>query len=171
LSGKTIFNGLLFVVFFTAGMAAVSLAVLVLELGSLYRDKAVLSKIEAGNKVNQKLDDQYAYQIDQIKKNPAVLARLRVLNLGEEPQDPQTAYPQASNERLIQAARFILARKDEPKKDEAPLIPDWLVRASQTRARWALFLTGTALIITSMTFFSSREEHEEHESPNQNPTP
>jgi hypothetical protein len=162
---KTLLNGLLFVVFFTAGIAAVSLSVLVVEVGTLYRDKATLQKIDNSNKALQKLDEQYAYQIEQIKKNPAVLARLKVLNLGEEPQDPQTAYPQASNDQLIQAARIILSQKEQPRKDEPPLIPNWLIRARSTQARLVLFVAGTALIIVSMTFFRRTEEPEAAQTP------
>jgi hypothetical protein len=157
MSGKAIVNGLLFVIFFTAGIAAVSVAALVPEIGTLYVYNVTLKKIETSNKNLQKLDEQYAYQIDQIKKNPAVLARLRVLNLGEEPRDPQTAYPPASDDKLIQEARIILSEKAIPKREEA-VIPNWLIRARQTRGRIALFLTGTALIIVSMTFFSTRED-------------
>jgi hypothetical protein len=161
MSGKAITNGLLFVLFFTAGIAAVSLAALVPEIGTLYVYNVTLKKVETSHKNLQKLDEQYAYQIEQIKKNPAVLARLRVLNLGEEPRDPQTAYPPASNDQLIQAARLILSEKAIPKKPEPPLIPDWLIRARNTRARIALFLTGTALIIVAMTFFSTRDDEPE----------
>jgi hypothetical protein len=165
MSGKTIINAVLFLAFFTAGIAAVALSVLALEIGTLYRDNLVLQKLEASNKHLMALDVQYAYQLEQIKKNPAILGRLKVLNLGEEPQDPQTAYPPARNDELIQAARNILTQKEVKKKDEPPVIPTWLVRACQPRARITLFLAGTALIITSMMFFSRTEEPTADQNP------
>jgi hypothetical protein len=164
-SGKTFTNGLLFVVFFTAGVAAVSLSVLAREIGTLYRDKAILHKIEESNKNLQSLDKQYAFQLDQIKKNPAILARLRVLNLGEEPQDPQTAYPPAKSDQLIQAARNILSQKEVKKKDEPPLVPAWVIRACQTRSRIALFMAGAALIIISMMFFGNTPDPTDNQTP------
>jgi hypothetical protein len=167
MTAKSFTNGLLFVVFFTVGVAAVTLSVLALEIGTLYRDKAVLQKLEASNKDLQSLDKQYAFQLEQIKKNPASLARLRVLNLGEEPEDPQTAYPPSKSDQLIQSARNIIqqSQKEVKQKDEPPLIPVWVIRACQRRSRVALFMTGAALIIVAMTFFSQAEEPQATQNP------
>jgi|GEM_PF-1399063 len=158
MSGKTILNAVFFVIFFTVGIAAVALSILALEIGTMYRDEVILQRLEASNKRLQALDQQYAYQLEEIKRNPAVLARLRVLNLGEEPQDPETAYPPARSSELIQAARNILTQKEVKDKDEPPLIPFWLLRACRPRSRVALFLAGTALIVISMTFFGRPAE-------------
>ena len=158
MSAKAFTNGLLFLVFFTAGIGAVSLSIMALEIGTFYRDNIVLGRLEESNKRLKALDEQYAYQLEQIKKNPAVLGRLKVLNLGQEPQDPQTAYPPASNAELIQAARDILSQREVRSKEQPPLVPGWLIRACQPRARIALFLAGTALIIIAMTCFNTREE-------------
>jgi hypothetical protein len=167
MTAKSFMNGLFFVVFFTTGVAAVSLSVLAREIGTLYRDKALLQKLETSNKKLQSLDKQYAFQLDQIKKNPASLARLRVLNLGEEPQDPQTAYPPSKSDQLIQAARNIIqqSQKEVKKKDEPPLVPQWVIRTCQARSRIALFMAGAALIIVSMMFFSQAPDPANDQSP------
>ena len=162
---KAILNGLLFVLFFTAGIAAIALSALAPEIHNVYAGRVLLQRIEKSNKQLRAINDQYEYQLNQIKQNPAILARLRVLNLGIEPDEPDTAFPPAKSEQLIKAARDILKQEQETKEQVVADIPVWLRRVQEPRQRVALFIAGAALVIVSMIFFSTPRDASQDSRP------
>jgi hypothetical protein len=145
---------ILFCVFFAAGAGAIALSMLVEpEILDYYRNRALLSQIEADNEQIKSLTAKYDAQIREIRKDPNILSILEPITFGTEPVADDTAFPTASNEQLAAAEQVLLENLNR-KPDEAN-IPQWVTRCAETKNRKVLFFAGSALILITFIFFGS----------------
>lgn len=144
-----------FCVFFAIGAGAIALSILIdPELTTYYQNKQILEQTRRDNKTLESLTEQYQSQIDLVKTEPNVLARLESLTFGQAPSpDNETAIPRADSRELMQTARVILDEMQE--KPAQTIIPKWMQRCSEEKFRKALFFSGAGLILVSFIFFGS----------------
>lgn len=152
----------LFIVFFTIGIAAVAVSILVNDFNRYYLVKIQLHNTKITNERIQKLIDGYNEMIKSIEADPHIVERLAPATLGVEPNAPETAFPKASRQELFAAQRALIAAA--PPLPPEPVLPEWLKRCSEPVLRKVLFLAGAALILVSFTCFNIRKE--EHAAAN-----
>ena len=144
----------IFIIFFTIGLIAVSVSALIPDLDQYYQLKA---KLVATEKKNDKLQDLVAetdLMIENLSSDPNAADRLAMVTLGYEPNSPETAFPKPKAKTLILARQALKAASHV--KDEPVALPAWITRISAPNMRWTLFFAGAALIIISFTCFGPR---------------
>lgn len=146
----------LFIVFFTIGIAAVAVAALINDFNRYYLVKIQLHNTKLTNEKIQKLIDGYGEMIKSIEADPHIVERLAPATLGVEPNAPETAFPKASRKELLAAQRALIAAA--PPLPPEPVLPEWLKRCSNPLLRKILFFAGAALVLVSFTCFNVRKE-------------
>ena len=146
----------LFIVFFTIGIAAIAVSILVNDFNQYYIVKIQLHNTKITNEKIQKLIDGYGEMIKSIEADPHIVERLAPATLGVEPNTPETAFPKASRRELWAARQALIAAA--PPLPPEPVLPEWLKRCSEPLLRKILFLAGSALILVSFTCFNIRKE-------------
>ncbi|AQT66865.1 hypothetical protein STSP2_00003 [Anaerohalosphaera lusitana] len=145
------FRFILFTVFFITGASAVSISILVGEIDGYYESRQQLAEIEAQNAELTALLKDYDMRIYQARTNPDTIEKLQRVTLGIEPKAEDTIFPQASPSQL-KSVEQVLETAETP-TDEAPVRPQWVVRCSEPRFRYALFFAGFGLILVNFIFF------------------
>jgi hypothetical protein len=162
-----------FVVFFSTGSAVLSGTVLCDDLLDYYYNRSLLRQAEANLKKIESLDADYDALLGQLEGDPCQLARLAPATLGIEPNEPNTAYPRATADKLAAARRALSEERfdmltvppalesryrgsevegpNEPPADEG--IPPWLGLCCQWPRRHILFFCGASLVLISFIFF------------------
>ncbi|MHC5060428.1 MAG: hypothetical protein ACYTFK_05020 [Planctomycetota bacterium] len=159
----------LFCLFFAVGAGAVALAVLADEVHNYYEGRSLLEKTLADNENIQFLTIEYEAQIDEIRKDPNIVARLRRVVLGLESSDEDTAFPTASQELLAEAGAAVL--EDLQADKSAREIPKWVKRISEPKVRRSLFLAGAGLVLVTFIFFGApAEKPHENQARQTNPS-
>jgi hypothetical protein len=143
-------------VFFSIGIAAIAVSILVNDFNQYYLVKIQLHNTKLNNDKLQKLIDGYNEIIKSIEADPHIVERLAPATLGVEPNAPETAFPKASRQELLAAQRALIAAA--PPLPPEPVLPDWLKRCSDPMLRKMLFLAGSALVLVSFTCFNVRKE-------------
>ena len=142
---------LLFAVFFSVGLSAVSLSLVCGELFDWYSNKVSLTEAEQTLLRLQSLNEDYDVLLAQLKEDPGLLKRAAPAALGRRAaEDANTAYPRFTPDQL-EAARIALSGKSE--SSESP-IPLWLCKSQlQPVRRFVLFFAGACLILISFVCF------------------
>jgi hypothetical protein len=150
---------ILFIVFFSVGLAAVALSILADDLNQYYTIKIELHNTQQTNEKLAKLIDGYGEMINSIESDPHIVERLATITLGIEPNEAQTAFPKASRQELLAARQALIAAAPPPPPQ--PVLPKWLVRCCEPLLRKLLFVAGSALILLSFTCFNIQKEDTE----------
>jgi len=146
----------LFIVFFSIGIAAIAVSILVNDFNQYYIVKIQLHNTKLTNEKIQKLIDGYGEMVKSIEADPHIVERLAPATLGFEPNAPQTAFPKASRQELLAAHQALIAAA--PPLPPEPVLPGWLKRCSDPMLRKVLFMAGSALVLISFTCFNVRKE-------------
>lgn len=145
---------ILFVVFFGIGAAALSVSILCDDLVAYYRNRHLLRDAHVSLERLKSLNTDYDILLEKLEKDPNLIKRIARATFGAEPEDPNTVYPRATAELLAAARRALTA---DPNKSAGtsvePMMPDWLSRCREPRARVMLFFSGVALILISFICF------------------
>ena len=153
---QNILRTLLFVVFFSIGIAALAGAILCDDLLRYYRDKQLLRSAEESLNKLESLNADYDALLKQLEENPSLLERIAPATLGTEPADANTVYPKVTAEQL-DATRKVLA-EDLEQQSSVIEIPGWVVRCNEPSRRITLFLAGALLILISFMCFGTAEK-------------
>ena len=156
MANRVVTKTVLFIVFFTIGIAAVAVSILVNDFNQYYLVKIQLHNTKLANEKIQKLIDGYNEMIKSVEADPHIVERLAPATLGVEPNAPDTTFPKASRKELLAAQRALIAAA--PPLPPEPVLPEWLKRCSLPMLRKILFLAGSALILVSFTCFNIRKE-------------
>jgi len=144
-----------FCLFFSAGLGAMTLAILVEpELVNYYLSRRALDEIYAQNEKIKGLTDQYIAQINLIEQEPKVLDRIRVLAFNQPPQREDTIFPRGDNQQLRQKTQALFDQLEQKQNAPRPL-PAWLQRCIQPNIRRALFAAGAVLVLLTFMFFGA----------------
>ncbi len=141
---------ILFMVFFTAGVAALGLSILTDDIRLYYHDKQILA--DANDELNrlEAMIADYNILIDNLRSDPNMYKRIAPVTLGIDNNEPNTAYPQVSHQTR-EAAELALRLQSE--NFDSATLPPWLERISQPRKRLLLFGSGSALVLIAFIFF------------------
>jgi ABC-type Fe3+-siderophore transport system permease subunit len=139
-----------FVVFFSVGAAVLSATVMCDDLLDYFYNKDLLAQVEGHLKKLESLDADYNALLTQFEGDPCQLARLAPATLGIEPNEPNTAYPRATANKLAAARRALSEGPSQP-DDEG--VPKWLCLCCRWPRRHILFFCGGALVLVSFLFF------------------
>jgi ABC-type Fe3+-siderophore transport system permease subunit len=140
-----------FIVFFSIGAAVLSATVLCDDTIEYFHNKALLKQADVNLKKLETLDSDYDTILKQLEGDPCQLARLAPATLGIEPNEPNTAYPRATADKLAAAKRALIEEPDEQTNEES--IPPWLGPCCRWPRRHILFFSGAALVLISFIFF------------------
>jgi hypothetical protein len=140
-----------FVVFFSIGAAILSATVLCDDFLEYFHNRNLLRQAEGRLKKLETLNTDYDELLGRFEGDPCQLARLAPATLGIEPNEPNTAYPRASADKLVAARRALSEEPNEPAENEA--IPEWLGLCCQWPRRHIFFFCGAALVLISFVFF------------------
>jgi len=152
---ENVIRAFLFIVFSTTGVAALGGSILCDELAGYYRKKLLLKKSRESTEKLKSLNADYDALLGRLENDPELFKRISPAVLGNEPNDPNTVYPQARAEQLA-AARKTLA--DLERRTVETEIPAWVSRCSQPRKRIVLFAAGSALVLISFACFGAQKE-------------
>ena len=145
---------LLFCLFFLVGASAIVLSILAHpELENYYHNRAMLDQLRQQNQTIIQLTTGYDARIKLIETEPNILTRFSAAAFGQQPEAPDTVFPEAANESLRADTEDILKTETPP----APVdpIPTPLARVLEPKTRRALFLAGTALVLVTFIFFGT----------------
>ncbi len=160
-NGSAILRYLLFCVFFAAGAGAVALSMLIdPEISNYYQSRLQLRRVEEGNVRMERLIIQYDAQIQQLERDPNLLANLQTFTFGHEPDLEGGVLPKASKEELAAAKEALFARLDAQNQEQ--LVPQWVHRCGQPKNRKVLFVAGCGLILITFIFFGTPHRHRPH---------
>jgi hypothetical protein len=152
MQGKRIIRAIVFVVFFSVGAAVLSATVLCDDLLDYFYNRNLLKQAEANLKKLESLDADYDALLGQFEGNPKELARLAPATLGIEPNEPNTAYPRATADKLAAARRALSEEPNRP-PDDGEAVPRGLCLCCQWPRRHILFFSGATLVLISFLFF------------------
>ena len=148
---QNIIRAFLFVVFFSAGAAALSAAILCDDLLSYYSNRKLLKATELSTERLKTLNADYDAVLEQLENDPNYAQRIAPATIGTEPAGVNTVYPKVKADQLA-AAKKALTENSDSLSDEM-IIPDWLARSSDPFRRILLFIAGAFLVIISLVCF------------------
>jgi hypothetical protein len=164
MQSERVIRAIVFAVFFSVGAAVLSGTVLCEDFLEYFHYRSMLGEAQGHLDKLQSLNADYDTLLGQLEGDPCQLARLAPATLGIEPNEPNTAYPRASADKLL-AARQALSEerfdkdtipgkvegpKKSPAKDD---VPPWIGPCCQWPRRHILFFCGAALVLISFIFF------------------
>jgi hypothetical protein len=141
---------LLFVIFFTAGAAALGLAILCDEMLEYLEYEQVLIETKDSRDKLKSLIEDYQALLEEFERDPNIYERIAPIELGSDRGDANTVYPKPSRQ-LIAKTNEILQAGDS--KEESWLF-SVLNRCNQPRLRLMLFISGALLVLVSFVCFS-----------------
>lgn len=145
---------LTFCVFFFAGSGAMVVSIIAEpELVNYYRSRGMLIQIQQQIEKIKLLNSQYDSQIHLLESEPQLLERFTSVTFGRKPAAPDTLFPQVQNQELKSETEKVFQRLNAPVIQEP--VPDWLRHILEPRIRRGLFLSGSALVLTSFIFFGT----------------
>ena len=144
-------RAIVFVVFFGVGAAVLAATVLCDDFLEYFHNRSLLKQDEDRQDKLEALNSDYDELLGRLEEDPCELARLAPATLGVEPNEPNTAYPRATVDKLA-AARYALSEQaQEQAEDQAS--PEWLDSCCRWPRWHILFFCGAALILVSFVFF------------------
>lgn len=156
MQGRKIIQAVLFFLFFSIGAASLSSSILCDDLIQYYQNKQLLRAAQESLDQLESLNADYDVLLERLKEDPnLIVERLAPATFGNEPEDPNTAYPRARSRQLA-AARKALMEESNGQSARADM-PHWLRRCSEPRNRILLFISGVVLILISFVCFRPAE--------------
>jgi len=153
---QSILRTLLFVILFSIGAAAMSIALLCDDLLQYYRNKQLVKAAEVSLERLKSLNTDYDLLLQRLEDDPNLIERIVPAILGAEAGDKDTIYPKLTPEQLDAARKALTEGPNQQFRE--PIIPDWLTRCSKPRRRIMLFLSGAVLILISLVWFGSGKQ-------------
>ncbi len=148
---ERVIRAIAFVAFFSIGAAVLSGTVLCDDLLEYFHNRNLLKQAEVHLEEMRSLNSDYDALLGELEADPNQLVRLAPATLGIEPNEPNTAYPRATADKLA-AARIALSEEpNQPALTESA--PEWLGSCCQWPRRHVLFFCGAALVLISFIFF------------------
>jgi cell division protein FtsL len=154
---RDILRTLLFVCFFSIGVAALSGSILCDELLRHYTNRQLLREAEETLSRLESLNTDYGLLLQQLEEDPNLVKRIAPATLGVQDADGNAVYPRASAEQLT-AARKALTEGANPPAAGEPAVPGWIVRCNRPTQRVVLFLAGGSLVLISFVCFGTTKE-------------
>jgi hypothetical protein len=151
MQNERVIRTVVFVVFFSIGAAVLSATTLCDDLLEYYYYKGLLKQSEEHLKKLESLNTDYDTLLAQFENNPKELARLAPATLGIEANEPNTAYPRATADKLAAARRALAAEPNQTTIIEG--VPPWLGLCCHWPRRHILFISGATLVLISFIFF------------------
>jgi hypothetical protein len=152
MQGRTVFQVVLFFLFFSIGAASLSSSVLCDDLVQYYRNKQFLNEAQESLKRLESLNTDYDALLERLKEDPNLIVdRLAPATFGSKSDDPNIVYPRATSQQLV-AARQALMDESSRKPAEVEM-PQWLRRCREPRNRILLFTSGVVLVLISFVCF------------------
>lgn len=143
-----------FCVFFFAGAGAMVLSIIAEpELVNHYRSRGMLAQIQQQNERTRRLIEQYDTTIELLENEPELKQRVSPVTFGRKPAAPDTFFPQAQNQELRRETDKVLERLNTAVEQDP--VPYWLRRVLEPKVRRGLFLSGSALVLTTFIFFGT----------------
>lgn len=146
------FKTLAFIVFFTAGLIAISTGALVDDLTRYYTIKIKLDDTLATNDKIERLIEDHNAMLTNLQRDPNAAQRLAMVTLGIEPNTADTAFPKSKQQTLSSARQAIIAAA--PVTTPETVLPVWLERIQNQKMRLMLYIAGAGLVILAMTCFA-----------------
>ncbi len=144
---RNIIRAFWFVIFFSVGAGALSVSILCSDLVRYYHNKQLLKAVEEHLNDIKSLNEDYDVLQHQLETDPNTIRRIAPVTLGTAPVDDDSISPKLTPQQL-DTARRALKESMSPKTDK-PAMPDWLIRCSEPRRMFVLFLAGALLILIS----------------------
>lgn len=145
---------LTFCVFFFAGASAMVLSIIAdPELVNYYESRGMLVQIQQQIEKIKLLNHQYDTTIALIESDPQLQQRFSEVTFGRKPAAPDTLFPQAHNSELRNETEKILEQLNAQAVEDP--VPCWLRRVLEPKIRRGLFLSGSALVLTTFIFFGT----------------
>lgn len=144
-----------FVVFFSAGGAALGGAVLCDDLILYCRNRQLISEAELSLGRLDSLNSEYDALLGELEKDPNLLKRIAPATLGTEPEDPNAVYPKAKARELALARKALLDQAG--RESTVAVVPAWLQRCSEPSRKLGLFVAGAGLVLISLVFFTPKQ--------------
>ena len=151
MEAERVFRAVAFVIFFSVGTAVVSATVLCDDLQEYFHNKALLKQADERLKKLESLNADYDTLLTQVEGDPKQLSRLVPAQLGIEPNDPCTAYPHASADKLAAAKRALYEEPNSAAMED--MSSKWITLCCRWPRRHILFISGATLILISFVFF------------------
>lgn len=148
---RDIIRVILFVIFFSIGVAALAGSILSSELLGCYRNRQLEAELQANIEKTKSLIADYDALLQQLEEDPNLIRRIAPVILGAKPPDTNAVYPKARAEQLAAARRALM--EDLERQKSWPAVPPWLIRCSQPRSRALLLSAGACLILISLVCF------------------
>ena len=154
---QKILHVLLFFVFFAAGTAALSSAILIDELSIYYQNKHLLAQTGLAIEDLQDLNTSYDLLLENMEEDPNLIDRIAPLVLGTDREPNENiAFPKATIELLDAAEKAV--KGDSVSRSDTAELPDWLIRCKEPQKRIMLFISGAVLILIAFVCFGVRTE-------------
>ena len=151
MQSERVIRAIVFVVFFSIGAAVLSATILCEDFLEYFHYKSMLGQAQGHLDKLQSLNADYDTLLGQLEGDPCQLARLAPATLGIEPNEPNTAYPRASADKLVAARRALSEEPNEPPANDGT--PPWIGPCCQWPRRHLLFFCGATLVLISFIFF------------------
>lgn len=151
MQAQNIIRTLLFIIFFAIGATALAGAILCDDLIEHYHNKHLLKELQTSIQKLDSVNTDYDVLLTQLEQDPNLIKRIAPATLGTEPNEPNTAYPRATAQKLA-AARQALT-EDTQQINNQTASPQWLSRCCRGRRRGVLFACGACLVLISFIFF------------------
>jgi hypothetical protein len=141
-----------FCTFFSIGLAAITISILVEELHNYYRNYRTVYQIKNSNEKIEKLLPDIEKQLQIAKTDPNRISRLRHILFGDQLKKEGTVFPNLEDKRITKIAELLI-KLQQTETQNIPAVPEWIKRVSNYRIRLALFFAGTGLILLDFIFF------------------
>jgi hypothetical protein len=153
---EKIFRLLLFLVFGTAGICAVALAVLGPDWKSLYQLKAAIRETEQNNQKIEEIIKDHKILSAQIGSDANILKRIAPITLGQQPDEPNQPIAKITADTLARA-KAVLEQQQTQDGSANPEVPKWLERCTTDGNRTILFAAGGGLVVVSFACFGGKK--------------
>jgi len=157
MQGRNVIRTILFVIFFSIGVASLGVSILCDDLVQYYRNRQLLRVTQQSVERLKFLNTDYDILLEQLEKDPNLVKRLAPATLGTEPEDANAVYPIAPPEQLAVAHEAL--KENQNDQSDGAMLPRWLTRCSEPHRRMTLFVAGSVLILISFTCFTPAKQH------------
>ena len=140
-----------FIVFFGIGAAVLSATAACGIFLEYFHNRGLLKQAQEGQRELEKLNADYDALLGRFEGDPCQIARLAPATLGIEPNEPNTAFPRASLDKLLAARQTLSVEPNEPEPNQTA--PEWLTACCTRPRRQIFFSCGAALILVAFIFF------------------
>jgi len=156
MQGRKVIQAVLFFLFFSIGAASLSSSILCDDLIQYYQNKQLLRTSQKSLERLESLNMDYDALLKRLKEDPnLIVERLAPATFGSKANDPNTVYPKAKSRQLAAARKALMEESNGRSADAA--MPQWLIRCSEPRNKFLMFVSGVILVLISFVCFRPAE--------------